>query len=220
MRVALVSDTPWREALARACRRGAELVCLPHLSFTPYVAASRDRGGLELAERAPSANVREAVEVASGAWVAASAYESEGEGVFYVTGYLAGPDGLIASTRQHVLDASPGRYEQMFFSPGHEPPVAAELPCGRVATLVGGDLRSPAAWAQVGALGVSCVVGGASEPAHSWERTCRVAAGMAAAYGATVLLVNRADGCFAGGSAAFTPGGAALPEDVDGLYEL
>lgn len=220
MRVALVSDTDWREAIARERRRGAELVGLPHLSFAPYVAATRDRGALELAERAPSRSVREAVEHAGGGWVAASAYESEGEGVFYVTAYLAGPSAMVAGSRQRVVEARPGRYEQMFWSPGHEPPVAAELPCGRAGTLVGADLRSAEAWAAVAALGVSCVIGGASEPAEPWERTRRVAAGMAAAHEVTVLVANRGDTGFAGGQAAFGPGGEALPLDDGGLYGI
>jgi predicted amidohydrolase len=220
VRVALVSDTDWREAIVRERRRGAEIVCLPHLSFAPYVAASRDRAGLELAERAPSRSMREAVERADGGWVAASAYESEGEGVFYVTGYIVGPAAVVGGSRQRLVEALPGRYEQMFWSPGHEPPVAAELPCGRAATLVGADLRSPEAWASVAALGVSVVLGGASERGESWARTRRVTAGMAAAYGITVLIANRADEDFAGGSAAFGPDGGEVEADEDGFYGL
>jgi predicted amidohydrolase len=218
VRVALVSDTNWREAIVRERRRGADLICLPHLSFGPYVAASRDRSGLELAERAPSRSVREALDLASGGWVAASAYESEGEGVFYVTAYLAGPGAIVAGSRQRVVEARPGRYEQMFWSPGHEPAAAAELASGRGATLVGADLRTPAAWAAAAALEVTVVIGGASEPGESWERTCRVAAGMAAGHRVTVLIANRADSGFAGGSAAFRPDGATLQTDGDGLY--
>jgi len=218
VRVALVSDTDWRAAIARERRRGADLVCLPHLSFAPYFAASRDRNGLELAERAPSRAVREAVELAVGGWITASAYESEGEGVFYVTAYIAGPQATVATSRQQAVEAGPGRYEQMFWSPGHAAPVAVELPSGRAATLVGADLRAPVAWAAVAALGVSYVLGGAGEPCELWRRTCRVAAGMAAAYGMTVLVANRGDAGFAGGNAAFAPDGRALQADDDGLY--
>ena len=47
-----------REAVAAARERGAELICLPHLSFSPYVAAVRDRAGLEHAERPLSRSFR------------------------------------------------------------------------------------------------------------------------------------------------------------------
>jgi predicted amidohydrolase len=216
LRVAIASEPDWRSALERS--RGADLVCLPHLSFAPYIAAVRDRAGLELAERAPSRQLREAAALAAGAWVSASAYESEGEGVFYVTAYLAAGGTLVPSSRQRHVEAAPGRYEQMYWSPGHEPPVPVELPCGRSAAIAGADLRAPESWRALAALGVRCVFGGASEPPELWDRTLRIAAGMAAAYGMTVLAANRADGGFAGGAAAFGRDGAPLERDAEGLY--
>jgi predicted amidohydrolase len=220
VRVALESDIDWRKAIARARSRGAELVCLPHVSFAPYMANRRDRAGLELAERPPSANLREAVACAGGGWVAASAYESEGEGVFYLSAYLASVDAVVRSGRQQVLDSRAGRYEAMFFSPGHESLQPAELPCGATVNLVGADLRAASVWAAVADLGARCVVGGASEPSDSWDSTLRVGAGMAALYELTVLLVNRADDGFAGGSAAFAAGGSQLEPDAGGLYDI
>ena len=49
------------EAVPAARERGAELICLPHLSFSPYVAAERDRAGLEHAERPVSRSFRDAL---------------------------------------------------------------------------------------------------------------------------------------------------------------
>jgi predicted amidohydrolase len=220
VRVALESDTDWRAAIARARGLGADLVCLPHGRCAPSVAHDRERAGLELAERAPSRTLRDAVECAGGGWVAASAYESEGEGVFYMTAYLAGPGAIVRSGRQRFLEASPGRYEQMFWSPGHEPLAAAEMPVGRVVNLLGADLRAPAAWTEAAALHAACVVGGASESSDGWARMCRLVAGMAAMHGISALIVNRADAGFARGSAAFAPDGAALTADADGLYDI
>lgn len=224
MRVALVSATDWREAIRSERERGAELICLPHLSFTPYFAVARDRAGLELAERAPSRTMHEALALADGAWLAASAYESEGEGVFYVTSRLAGPGGRGASYRQHRVEAEPQRYEQMFWSPGHDVQMAVELPAGPATTLVGADLRDPDAWARVAACGARIVIGGASDTARIWARTERVVAGMAAAHELTALAVNRADEHLGvthpGGIAAFGPDGVELSPSVDGHFEL
>lgn len=223
MRVAFVSEATWREGVARERARGAELICLPHLSFAPYLAAVRDRAGLELAERAPSRSLREALELADGAWIAASAYESEGEGVFYVTSYLAGPGGK-SSYRQRRIEAAAGRYEQMFWSPGHGPRETVELPLGRAATLVGADLRDPSAWSELVAAGARVVIGGASEPADLWERTIRIVAGMAAAHRITALLVNRADERYGvrypGGSAVFDGDGSGQASGAGGLHEV
>jgi predicted amidohydrolase len=220
VRAALVSEPDWREAVAAEHERGADLICLPHLSFAPYIAASRNRGGLEYAERPPSSNVREAARLAPGAWIAASAYESEGEGVFYVTGYLAGPETLVASSRQRTVEARPGRYEQMFWSPGHEPPVAARLSCGSAVVLLGADVRCAAPWAAVAGLGVSHVICGCSEPPETWETTRRLVAGMAALHRLTALVANRGDQGFAGESAAFGVDGSVMAPGSDGLYEL
>jgi predicted amidohydrolase len=212
--VALVSGSGEPEAVADARARGADLICLPHLSFIPYMAATRDRAGLELAERPPARSWRDALAAAGGAWLAASAYESEGEGVFYVTARLAreGDDGI--AYRQINVEAAHGRYEQMFWSPGHWPQPVAATPWGPAGLLVGYDLRVPEAWAELARMGARVVIGGASEPAELFERTQRVAAGMAAAHGFTVLIANR------DGAAAFRPGGDPLAAGDDGLYEI
>jgi hypothetical protein len=71
---------------------GAELICLPQLGFLPYFPA----------------------------WLAASSYESEGEGLFYVSARLGRSGGEAATFyRQVRVEAAPGRFEQMFWSPGH-----------------------------------------------------------------------------------------------------
>ena len=224
MRIALASDATWRQAIVSARGRGAELICLPHLSFAPYVAAIRDRAGLENAERSPSSLLVEAVECADGAWLAASAYESEGEGVFYVTSYVTGPSGVTSSYRQREVEASPGRYEQMFWSPGHGPHQVGETPLGPTGTLVGADLRSSVAWADLSSGGARIVLGGSSEPLELWQRTRRVVAGMAAAHGIAAFVVNRKDDRLGvqhpGGGGAFGVDGAELPPDGDGLYEI
>jgi predicted amidohydrolase len=215
VRVALLSDPDWRQAVPAARERGAELICLPHLSFSPYVAAARDRAGLEHAERPVSRSFRDALALAGDAWLAASAYESEGEGLFYVTARLARGGAVAASYRQRHVEAAPGRYEQMFWSHGHEPFEVADTPLGRTGLLVGYDLRTPAAWAELAARGAQVVLGGASEPAELWAATRRVAGGMAAAYGMTVLIANRSDS-----GAAFDASGVELAAGDDTLFEL
>jgi predicted amidohydrolase len=219
VRVGLESDIEWRQAIDRARRNAVDLVCLPHLSFTAYPANSRDRGGLELAERAPSPTLAEAVAAAGGAWVAASAYESEGEGVFYATAYLARPGQAVPSSRQRALDARAGRYEPMFFSPGHTPPTPVRLPGGVAVHLVGADIRDPTRWAEAVGAGATWIIGGTSDMTEAWSQTCRIASGLAGAHRVTVLVVNRGDAEFAGGHAAFGPDGYLGISD-DGCYDL
>jgi N-carbamoylputrescine amidase len=192
VRVALLSGGDWRHTIPEARANGADVICLPQLSFAPYVPAVRDRAGLELAERAPASSLQEAVALADGAWLAASAYESEGEGVFYLTAALGCAEGPMLCHRQRILEAAHGRYEQMFFSPGHDDPSATiDLPWGPTGTLVGAELRDTGLWDALAAAGARTVLGGVSEPAELWARTRQIAAGMAAAHGIRVLVANR-----------------------------
>lgn len=213
-----------RERVEEARAAGAQLICLPHLSFSPYFPARRDRRALEFAERSPSAAYRSVLEVAGSAWVFASTYESEGEGVFYVTARLGTFGGNAAAYRQVRVDAAPGRFEQMFWSPGHTGYAVAGLPPGPAGLIVGSDARAPEAYAELVRFGARVVVGGVSEDEEGWARTRRVAVGMAAAHGVGVVLVNRhgseGDVVFPGGTLAVDAGGAELPAGPEGLYEL
>jgi predicted amidohydrolase len=225
VKAALVEEADWREAVPRAREAGAELICLPMMSFAPYPAAGLDRGGLESAERPPAGSWREALELAGDAWLAASPYESEGEGVFYLSARLGrrgDPEALL--WRQRELDTRPGRYEPMFWSPGHQPPRTARLPAGRAGLLLGPELRSPERWARLAAIGTQLVIGGCAEDEEGWEQVSAAVASQAAARGMTALVVNRGPDSepagMAGGTLAVGPGGEHLEENEGGLIEI
>ena len=213
-----------RARVEEARAAGAGLICLPHLSFAPYFPARRDRGALEFAERPPSAAYRSVMELAGSAWVFASSYESEGEGVFYVTARLGRAGEAGASYRQVRVEAAPGRFEQMFWSPGHAGYAIMGLPGGAAGLLVGADAQDPEAYSELARLGAQMVVGGVSHNAEGWARTRRIGAGMSAALGIGVLLVNRhgreGDAIFPGGTLATDANGEEISPGPDGLYDL
>jgi len=60
VRVALLSRGG-NDGVRRARAAGADLVCLPQLSFLPYLPAVLDRAGLERAERPPARSYGEAL---------------------------------------------------------------------------------------------------------------------------------------------------------------
>lgn len=225
MLAALVSEADWRSGIQSAREAGAGLVCLPLLSFSPYVADSLDRAGYEQAERPPSPSWREALELAGGAWLSASPYESEGEGVFYFSGRLGREGGEEILWRQRNLDAFPGRYEPMFSAPGHEPMRSIEIEgLGAATLMLGGDLRSAEIWDEAARLGVDTVIGAAAEPVGLWQQTERAVVGMAAAHGIAAFVVNRGPGegapdC-AGGAIVCDSKGSAVAETDSGLYAV
>jgi N-carbamoylputrescine amidase len=232
MKAALLS-LPWapsplateaQRAIKEVGASGADLLCLPHLSFLPYFPSVRKRAGLEFAERPPAASIRRALDLVD-CYVAGSVYESEGEGVFYCTAYLGRRQSLPLKYRQMAVDGVSGRYEQMYWSPGHDGYVAAETQLGRVGLLIGADLRSPEAYKTLAKKRATLIVGGASEKGGLWEQTAALARAMASAYGVTILVVNR-DGPdeqgepYPGGSVAVDRRGQPLLQDDSGLFEV
>ncbi|WP_183341302.1 nitrilase-related carbon-nitrogen hydrolase [Conexibacter arvalis] len=211
-------------SVAAASAAGAELICLPQWSFAPYVAATRDRAGLELAQRAPAPAWRDALAAAGPAWLSASAYESEGEGVFYLTARLGRDGGEEVAYRQRRLAAAHGRYEQLFCSPGHGDLAVADAPWGPTGLLVGLDAADPQAWAALARRGARLVVAGVAEDEEGWDRLRALARGMAAAHGVAVALANRAGEehgiAFAGGACAVAAGGEELAVGADGRVAI
>ena len=203
---------------------GAELICLPQWSFAPCVAATRDRAGLELAQRAPAPAWRTALAAAGPAWLSGSAYESEGEGVFYLTARLGTEDGDEVSYRQRRLGAAHGRYEQLFCSPGHGSFVTADTPWGRTGVLIGLDAFDPLAWEVLARAGARLVVAGVAEDEDGWDRVRALARGMSAAHGLAVALANRGGEehgiRFAGGGYAVAAGGDELDVDESGRVSI
>lgn len=204
---------------------GADLIVLPQLSFSPYFPANRNREALELGERFPSKPMAAAREAARDSWLAASGYECKGEGVFYVRGELgSGSAGCHLVQQQHRIEAATGRYEQMFFSPGHTGRAVAESPWGAVGMLIGADVREIGSWTELLNLGASLVLASVSETADSWRGTCSIAAGLATVYGIALVLVNRSpaddEPDFAGGSLVVDPDGQEIAAGADGLFPL
>lgn len=213
------------ERITAAAKLGVDLVLLPQLSFSRYFPAGRDRAALELGERLPSREMSSAIRAAGESHLAASVYECVGEGVFYSCGQIARlGDGTLLTERQRVVEAAPGRYEQMFISPGFGPRSVAKLPWGGTGLLVGADVRSVSAWTELASAGARLVVASVSEPAEQWQGTRTAAAGLATVNGMAVALVNREpsedESDFAGGQLVADPSGTELAPDGDGIYEL
>jgi len=211
--------------LESTAANGADLIILPQFSFSAYFAARRDRAALELAERLPSGSMGRATASAGDSYLAASVYECVGEGVFYSCGLIArNEEGILLKARQHQVDAAPGRYEQMFISPGFGLRSVANLPWGSTGLLVGADARSVPAWAELAAAGADLVVASVSEGQDLWRQTRSIAPALAAVHGVAVAVVNRASSKaepdFAGGELVADGSGNELAPGADGIYEL
>ncbi|MFI9597684.1 nitrilase-related carbon-nitrogen hydrolase [Nonomuraea sp. NPDC052265] len=118
-------DDALRVGVRRAARLGAEVVCLPELTRSPYFAIDKRQaeGAARYMEDLPDGpTTRLATELAAdlGITVHASLYERATDGgLGYNTAICVSPDGtLLARTRKLHIPRFPGYHEDLCFRPG------------------------------------------------------------------------------------------------------
>ncbi|MFE3453921.1 nitrilase-related carbon-nitrogen hydrolase [Nonomuraea sp. NPDC059194] len=118
-------DDALRTGVRRAAELGAEVVCLPELTRSPYFAADKrqaDSAGRYLEDLPDGPTTALATELAAelGITVHASLYERATDGgLGYNTAICVGPDGtLLARTRKLHIPRFPGYHEDLCFRPG------------------------------------------------------------------------------------------------------
>jgi N-carbamoylputrescine amidase len=112
-------------AVAVAAEAGAQLVCLPELTLSPYFATRPDaldeaRTRAESIPDGPTTHFALRAAAETGAYVHASLYErAEDGGLGYNTAICVAPEGqLVARTRKLHLPVTAGYYEDRYFRPG------------------------------------------------------------------------------------------------------
>jgi N-carbamoylputrescine amidase len=109
-----------REGVRLAAAQGAEIVCLPELTLSPYFAADEQLAAtagayLEDLEEGPTATLATELATELGCAVHASLYEQ----ARYNTAICVGPDGtLLGRTRKTHIPRFPGYHEDLCFQPG------------------------------------------------------------------------------------------------------
>ncbi|GGT19372.1 nitrilase-related carbon-nitrogen hydrolase [Nonomuraea spiralis] len=118
-------DAALRSGVRLAAEQGAEVVCLPELTRSPYFAADKDlaRDSERFMEDLPGGPTTElATELAAelGIAVHASLYERPADaGLGYNTAICVSPEGvLLARTRKLHIPRFPGYHEDLCFRPG------------------------------------------------------------------------------------------------------
>ena len=99
-----------------------------------------------------------------------------------------------------------------------------ETPWGKVALLIGADVREVAAWQELSGLGAKFVVAAVSEGSDGWKTVCRAAAGLSTVHEMALALVNRAAAAdepdFVGGSLILDATGNTSAADERGLFRI
>jgi len=110
-----------------AAERGANLICLPELSLSPYFPGTRDKKGFDWAEPFPGGEseqfFRELAQEFS-VTIVGSLYEQASDGGLFDTATVHAPDGkLVGATRKVHIPSGEGYHETDFFAGGDSFPV-------------------------------------------------------------------------------------------------
>jgi N-carbamoylputrescine amidase len=118
-------DEALRDGIRLAAAQGAQIVCLPELTRSPYFAADKALAAdaeryLEDLEDGPTTTLATELAAELGISVHASLYERAADGgLGYNTAICVAPDGtLLASTRKLHIPQFPGYHEDLCFRPG------------------------------------------------------------------------------------------------------
>lgn len=117
----------YRDLVAQAAQGGAEIVCLPELSLSPYFPAAPDPAGFEWAEAlddGDSARLFTDLARSHQIILIGSLFEKADDGVYRNTAVIYGPDGnRLGFTRKVHIPSGEGYHETDFFVGGQEYPV-------------------------------------------------------------------------------------------------
>lgn len=117
-------DTNMKRAvdfIAKAAKKGAEIVCLPELFLGPYFCQKEDIALFDLAEPIPGPSCEELSRSAkqSNVVVVASLFERRAPSLFHNTTVVFDSDGtLIGRYRKMHIPDDPLYYEKYYFTPG------------------------------------------------------------------------------------------------------
>ena len=137
-----------RQGIARAARRGAQIVCLPELFRSQYFCQEQNADHFDLAEAIPGPTTRALSEEASrhGVAIVGSIFERRAAGIYHNAAIVLDADGtLLGSYRKMHIPDDPLYYEKFYFTPGDLGFRVFETRFGRVAALVCWDQWFPEA---------------------------------------------------------------------------
>lgn len=113
--------------IAEAAQEGAQVVCLPEFSLSPYFAGEKNDANFSYAESmvdGPSVRFFSAMAAEYGVYLVGSLYEKDADGNYWDTATIHAPEGaLVGATRKVHIPAGTGYHENYYFKGYGEYPV-------------------------------------------------------------------------------------------------
>jgi N-carbamoylputrescine amidase len=135
-------------AIHRAARNGAQIICLQELFRTPYFCQRHDPAVFDLAETIPGPTTDRLGEAAreTGTVVVGSVFEIRAAGLYHNTAVVLDTDGkLLGLYRKAHIPDDPLFFEKYYFTPGDTGFQAFETRFGKIGVLVCWDQWFPEA---------------------------------------------------------------------------
>ena len=190
--------------IAKAVKRGAELVVLQELHNSLYFCQVETPGNFDLAEEIPGPSTGYYAGLAKkhGVVLVTSLFEKRAAGLYHNTAVVFDTDGSIAGRyrKMHIPD-DPGYYEKFYFTPGDLGFVPVDTSIGRLGVMVCWDQWYPEAARLMALAGAELLIyptaigwessDSAEEKERQRQSWITVQRGHAVANGLPVIAVNR-----------------------------
>ena len=137
-----------REAVTKAARSGAQIICMQELFAYQYFAQSEDHGNFSLAEPIPGPSTEAFQQIAREEKVViiASLFEKRTVGLYHNTAAIIDTDGsLLGIYRKMHIPDDPLYYEKFYFTPGDLGFRAWDTAFGKIGVLICWDQWFPEA---------------------------------------------------------------------------
>lgn len=137
-----------KEAIVKASKQGAQIVCLQELFLTDYFCNEEKVEHFDLAEKIPGKSSDQISQLAKANRIVliASQFEKRGPGLFHNTTIVYNEEGnILGKYRKMHIPEDPGFHEKFYFTEGDLGYVAIETSYGKIGVLICWDQWFPEA---------------------------------------------------------------------------
>ncbi len=150
------------DMIARAAKKGAQVVCLQELFYGPYFCAEQKTKWYQMTERipdGPTTKLMMSLAKKHKMVIVVPMYEEDITGVYYNTASVIDADGsyLGKFRKIHIPHCDPGFWEKFYFRPGNLGYPVFETRVGKVGVYICYDRHFPEGWRALGLNGAEIV---------------------------------------------------------------
>ncbi len=150
------------DLIAKAAKKGAQVVCLQELFYGPYFCAEQKTKWYQMTERipdGPTTKLMQSLAKKHKMVIVVPMYEEDITGVYYNTASVIDADGTYLGKfrKIHIPHCDPGFWEKFYFRPGNMGFPVFQTRVGKVGVYICYDRHFPEGWRALGLNGAEIV---------------------------------------------------------------